>query len=116
MAEGEVDEVVSKQLEQLHIQETSTGAPEAAEPIAGERRKGTVRWFNASKGFGFIQPEGAEGDTEDLFVHQVRTESSFRLLNVIHHALCAFAVVLAPDAPRSDLFEEQSAPSRCREG
>lgn len=81
MAEGEVDEVVSKQLEQLHIQETSTGAPEAAEPIAGERRKGTVRWFNASKGFGFIQPEGAEGDTEDLFVHQTSIQAEgFRSL------------------------------------
>ncbi len=28
---------------------------------------GVVKWFNNTKGFGFIQPE--EGEAEDIFVH-----------------------------------------------
>lgn len=30
-----------------------------------EREKGTVKWFNSSKGYGFIQRENGE----DVFVH-----------------------------------------------
>ncbi|OGU62928.1 MAG: cold shock domain protein CspD [Ignavibacteria bacterium RBG_13_36_8] len=30
-----------------------------------ERKQGTVKWFNSSKGYGFIQQQ----DGEDVFVH-----------------------------------------------
>ena len=44
-----------------------------------DRETGTVKWFNNSKGFGFIERE--EGD--DVFVHysSIRDDGGFRTLN-----------------------------------
>ena len=41
--------------------------------------KGTVKWFNATKGYGFIQPQGGG---KDVFVHISAVErAGFSTLN-----------------------------------
>ena len=34
---------------------------------------GTVKWFNANKGYGFIEPEGG---SKDVFVHKTALKNS----------------------------------------
>lgn len=54
---------------------SSSQAPAAAPAAAPARHKGITKWFNATKGYGFVTPlvEGGSGDeVEEIFVHQVR--------------------------------------------
>jgi CspA family cold shock protein len=47
----------------------------------GNQIAGTVKWFNESKGFGFITPEEPVDGVDDVFVHFTAiTGSGFRTL------------------------------------
>lgn len=59
---------------------------------------GTVKWFNAEKGFGFI---AVDGGSEDVFVHYSAIESSgFRSLD--EGQAVEFDVVQGPKGQQAD--------------
>jgi CspA family cold shock protein len=61
-----------------------------------ERIQGVVKWFNASKGYGFIEREGGE----DVFVHYSAIQSEgYRSLNEGQRV--EFTVEQGPKGPQA---------------
>ncbi|NLG49760.1 MAG: cold-shock protein [Chloroflexi bacterium] len=61
-----------------------------------ERVQGVVKWFNASKGYGFIEREGGE----DVFVHYSAIQSEgYRSLNEGQRV--EFTVEQGPKGPQA---------------
>jgi CspA family cold shock protein len=62
----------------IHIFIALKAAKGVRESIMSERVQGTVKWFNAGKGYGFIAREGSE----DIFVHYSALQAEgFRTLD-----------------------------------
>ena len=65
--------------------------------------EGTVKWFNAEKGFGFITPE--EGGP-DIFVHHTAIQGKgFRSLE--EKARVSFEIVQGPKGPQASNVQKQ---------
>jgi CspA family cold shock protein len=59
---------------------------------------GTVKWFNADKGFGFIAPDDG---TADVFVHYSAIETSgYRSLE--ENQKVEYAIKQGPKGPQAD--------------
>ncbi|OBJ49266.1 cold-shock protein [Mycobacterium sp. 1423905.2] len=59
--------------------------------------QGTVKWFNAEKGFGFIAPDG---DAKDVFVHYSEIQGSgFRSLD--ENQRVQFDIAQGPKGPQA---------------
>jgi CspA family cold shock protein len=66
---------------------------------------GTVKWFNADKGYGFIQPESGE----DVFVHFSAIQTSgYRSLN--EGQAVEFDVAQGPKGPQAAWWGRRRSP------
>ena len=67
--------------------------------------KGKVKWFNAAKGFGFLQVEGQD---KDIFVHHTAIKADgFRTLNEGEEV--TFELVQGPKGLKADNVERAAS-------
>ena len=73
-------------------------APARFEGVSEQMAQGTVKWFNAEKGFGFIAQDGGG---PDVFVHYSAIQSNgYRSLDEAQRV--EFEVTQGPKGPQAD--------------
>jgi cold shock protein len=86
-----------KRSERARCTETRWTAPGKKKRKDREMPQGTVKWFNAEKGFGFIAPEDGSAD---VFVHYTEIQGSgFRTLE--ENQKVEFEVGQSPKGPQA---------------
>ncbi|MEY9988163.1 CspA family cold shock protein [Streptomyces sp. V4I8] len=60
---------------------------------------GTVKWFNAEKGFGFIDQDG---DGPDVFVHFSAIQSTGGYRSLDENQKVEFEITQGPKGPQAD--------------
>src|SRR6516164_7841966 len=99
--DGESDEIRRNheglRSEQARCTERRCTAPCNREGSKREMPQGTVKWFNAEKGFGFIAPEDGSAD---VFVHYTEIQGSgFRTLE--ENQKVEFEIGHSPKGPQA---------------
>lgn len=65
--------------------------------MEGKMTKGTVKWFNATKGFGFLTTE----DGQDVFVHYTALEDDGEFKTLDEGQAVEFEIVEAEKGPQA---------------
>ncbi len=81
--------------------------------MSENKKKGTVKWFNSRKGYGFITPEDSEGEN-DIFVHYtaIQDESEDQYKSLFEGDKVIFNLVDGKKGPEArDVEIVEKAPS-----
>lgn len=82
----EIDESVQKNTDRFQQLPTASDDGRSSDPVVAAERSGRVKWFDATRGFGFIIPDDGEGD---ILIHfSILRDHGRRMLPEGAHVVC----------------------------